>query len=222
MELSRIVARAAVVALFPALSVGCVAEIEPDAEEGQVEEADLGEAEQALLGDILCATNFSTTDYKIASCDLVAGEFCSHTTPDASYGSDFASSEACQPYMNLHYHQGDWVDTGNYPIQVQAFAYPWVTNAPTTKTTCERWRVELAAYYYDNNGDYSVKAGTAVKSGVWNGSSCHLDMPMISYTLNCLPTGCKTTPVVSARAYIGNPYGLPLVQRVVLGAYRTN
>ena len=192
-----------------------------DADQGEP----VAEVEQAVLGDISCASSWNK-DYVIqySSCNLAGGQFCSYTTPDGNYGNDYTSGETCQPYMNLHTQTGP-LNTSNpqYPMTVQYWAYPWGVTLPNNSTDCKRFRIELAAYYFDQSGGGWHLAGTRVRSGYWQNGSCYLQIPTINVTLTCNSLNqCKTAQVVTARAYQGTPYWWPNHKRVKLGIFRLN
>lgn len=182
----------------------------------------VGEARQAVLGDIACA-NSNNTDYIPMSNDydcLLVDGICSYTTPDGSYGSDWASGEACQPYMNLRTYTGAYYEPdADYPISIQYSACPSVI--PTTRSECEATHIELAGYYFDENGSMWRLASTRVKDGAWDGTSCVLPCAEIDYLLTCNASHlCKRDPVVSARVYVDNAWGRPLVKPVSLAISR--
>ncbi len=153
-------------------------------------------------------------------CPARWGEQCSYITPDYTYGDDWTSSESCQEYMVLEMPTPG-VDYGGETMSVQLFATVY-DYQPATESECELTKVEIAAYNWDENGDMYEVIGTASKTGTWNGSSCSLGFVFLHTTLNCNSAGCEMHPMVAARAYRKNAFGLPIIKRVVLGADRTD
>lgn len=197
------------------LQGGCV---DQDSDPEEVDEEELGEAEQPILGSLLCATGSrdNVNDY---GCDLVGGEYCSYYTPDNTYGNDYLEGEDCQPYMTLSTSTPSAPPGTNMSIQYTAHIG---SPLPDNEEDCLESMLELAGYYFDENGDHYELAGTHTRRAHWTGTSCHLEPIHVYTTLNCLSTGCERSPIVAARQYEENGLTLPITKRVVLGIYRTD
>lgn len=145
------------------MTTGCLAEVD----DPKMDEEDLGEVQQELLGDITCATSSNTDWVNMYGCDLVGGSSaCSYATGTTNYQSDWTSGEDCQPYLTVRTQTTPY--PSNYPIDLTYWA---IDNDATitTQATCEKLRIELAAYYYDANGSSWYLTGTQTASGVWSG-----------------------------------------------------
>ncbi len=176
--------------------------------------------EQFALGDITCATSSNTDWVNRYSCDLIGGDFCYYATGTTNYHDDYASGEDCQPYLTVKTQTTPY--SANYPLDLQYYAF-YIDPLPTTQDECERARLELASYHFDDNGGYWSLNGTQTKSGVWNGTSCTIGYAKLDRTMTCNALGkCKKAQAVSARAYVGNAYWFPTAKRVHAGIFRTD
>jgi len=194
-------------------TIACVDESTPDDEQ-------LSDVEQLVLGDIQCASSFQT-DWAYADCDLPAGDWCVYSTSQTigpAYGNDWNSGEDCQPYMNVHHPYGNYVPA-NYPMTIDYYA----TSAykPSTQSECENFRIELAVYYFDQNGDASHLAGLASEGAHWIGNECKITtVPHVRHTLTCSGNQCQVDPVIAARAYVKRFFWSPIVKDVITIAAR--
>lgn len=171
------------------------------------------------LGDIECATSSQTDWVNRYACDLVGGDFCNYTTGTTNYQTDWFSGEKCQPYLTVKTQTTP--TTANYPLDLQYYAF-YMDPLPTNKSGCERATLELAAYYFDDNGGGWHQTGTQVKKGKWNGSSCSIGYAKIDRTMTCNSLGkCRKAQAVSARAYVST-FFFPSAKRVHAGIFRTD
>ena len=175
---------------------------------------------QLLLGDIQCALSNQTDWVNRYTCNLVGGSFCQYATGTANYQTDWFSGEDCQPYLSVRTQTTPY--PSNYPLTVTYYA-AWTEAMPNNKSDCERARLELAAYYYNDNGGGTYLAGKKTNKGVWNGSHCTIGLPTIQKTLTCAPNNkCQRAQTVSARAYLTSSFWFPTAKKVHAGIFRSN
>ena len=157
---------------------------------------DTGESEQAVLGDILCASSSNTDRYYASSCDLEGGDTCYYGTPNGNYGNDFSSGEDCNPYMTMD------VNTAGFTAMTVNYAADRGEALPTNQTDCVKMRLEVAGYSFDNNGNQFVFEGKTTSAATWSGGSCHLSVASFSSQLTCgIGMICQESPIVTGRYY---------------------
>jgi hypothetical protein len=203
-------------------SVGCTGDEESDLDDEEAEE--VGEAQQALLGDMDCVNGTADVSDQSA-CDLAGGDVCGYTTGTNNYGDDWTSGEDCQEYLVVKtFSPGGGSGGVEMDIRFQAACVFNAGEAPTTQADCERLRLEVAAYDTDeNNGNMRELRGTNTAFGSWTGSSCFTGWATLNHTLHCVSGQCERSPALAARCYqtpLG--FGIPPVFRVAAYLDRTD
>ncbi|NUO54877.1 MAG: hypothetical protein HOV80_39050 [Polyangiaceae bacterium] len=190
---------------------GCLPE--EDEVDVDVEEEEVGEAQLAALGDLSCV-NGTADRVSTFPCHVYDDHHCVADSVDGSYGSDWGSGEACQPYFVVKNETVGWGYT-TFPHVVTVFGFV-NTTLPTNESACERTHIEIAGYVFDQNGNNWELVDTEIENMYWLNGSCHYDLPQIDIQMTCdIAHQCKVAPTVAVRAYTSpSGIGLPSYLRV--------
>lgn len=190
-------------------------------EDAALEEAsqvEVGQTEQGL-GEIVCASTNNMDRYHHNYCNVMNGS-CYYFTPDDSYGDDYAqwSNETCPAFFK--YTIGSKPPLSAYPVTTTFWATINTYDLPDNKALCEKTYLEMAAYSFQQSGNYYTLAGTSRKRGVWNGSYCTIGYAMVNEYMACnFLNQCELPASVVARGYVDDASWLNNHVRLLTGIY---